>query len=177
METTTFQPKVHYISVIGPSQKICTPEIYQFGEWMGRCIANKGFGIVCGGMFGLMEAVCKGAKSAENTFHGATLGIIPGEDASKANAYCDIVVPSGLGFARNVLVVQTGEAVIAVGGGAGTLSEIAYAWQFGKPICAVEGLGGYSQEFAGKVIDQRGTRPIARAKTVEDVLSWLDLMW
>jgi uncharacterized protein (TIGR00725 family) len=177
METPHFEPRVHYLSVIGPSQGLCTPEIYAFGELLGRCIVNKGFGIVCGGMFGLMEAVCKGGKAAERTFHGATLGIIPGDEACTANAYCDIVVPTGMGYARNVLVVRTGEAVIAVGGGAGTLSEIAYAWQFGKPICAVQGLGGYSEAFAGKALDQRGGRPIALARSVEDVLSWIDLLW
>ncbi len=169
--------KVHYISIIGPSQKLCTPEIYAFGELLGTCLANKGFGIVCGGMFGLMEAVCKGAKSAAQTFHGATIGIIPGNEASEANAFCDIVIPTGLGFARNVLVVKTGEAVIAIGGGAGTLSEIGYAWQFAKPICAVHGLGGFSEEFAGRVLDIRQEKPIVLARTVEDVLSWVDLMW
>ncbi len=124
-----------------------------------------------------MEAVCKGGKKAERTFWGATIGIIPGENREEANAYCDIVIPTGMGFARNVLVVRAGEAVIAVGGGAGTISEIAYAWQFGKPICAVEGIGGWSNEFAGKILDSRFDRPIASARTVEDVLSWIDMMY
>jgi uncharacterized protein (TIGR00725 family) len=169
--------KIKYISVIGPSQKLCSPEIYAFGEWLGHCIVNKGYGIVCGGMFGLMEAICKGGKAAEQTFHGATIGIIPGDTADLANTYCDIVIPTGLGFARNALVVKAGEAVIAIGGGAGTLSEIGYAWQFAKPICAVKGLGGFSEEMAGRVLDNRQTVAIASAKSVEDVLSWLDGLW
>jgi uncharacterized protein (TIGR00725 family) len=169
--------KIPYISLIGPSESQCTPEIYAFGELLGHCLVNKGLGIVCGGKLGFMEAVCKGAKKAERTFWGATIGIIPGENREDANPYCDIVIPTGLGFARNVLVVRAGEAVVAVGGGAGTISEIAYAWQFGKPICAVEGIGGWSNEFAGKILDSRFDRPIASARTVEDVLSWIDLMY
>lgn len=169
--------RIPYLSLIGPSLTQCSPEVYAFGEWLGRCLVNKGFGIVCGGMLGFMEAVCKGGKAAERTFHGATIGIIPGENQSEANAYCDIVIPTGMGYARNVLVVRAGEAVIAVGGGAGTISEIAYAWQFGKPICAVQGVGGWSNEFAGKVLDSRFERPIAAARSVEDVLSWLDKMY
>jgi uncharacterized protein (TIGR00725 family) len=169
--------RVRYLSVIGPSQKLCTPEIYAFGEWLGQCLADKGYGIVCGGTLGLMEAVCKGAKAATQTFQGATIGIIPGDDARDANAYCDIVIPTGMGFARNVLVVKTGAAAIAVGGGAGTLSEISYAWQFGKPICAVQGLGGFSEELAGRVLDNRFDQPIAIARSVEDVLHWVDGLW
>ena len=177
MEKSKVANKIHYVSVIGPSEKLCSPEIYAFAEQLGICLANKGIGIVCGGKLGIMEAVCKGAKSARDTFHGATVGIIPDEDAAAANGYCDIVIPTGMGFARNVLVVRAGEAVIALGGGAGTLSEIAYAWQFGKPICAVIGYGGYSEELAGRVLDQRYETPIAKAKSVEDVLSWVDLLW
>lgn len=165
--------RVRYLSLIGPSIHTCTPEIYAFGEALGRSLVDAGYGIVCGGMQGFMEAVCKGAKSSEATFRGATIGIIPGEQRTEANAYCDIVIPTGLGFSRNVLVVRSGEAVIACGGGAGTVSEIAYAWQFGKPICGITGFGGWSEEFAGKVIDSRYSIPIATARSVEEVVAWL----
>lgn len=165
--------RVRYLSLIGPSVHTCTPEIYAFGELLGRRLVDAGYGIVCGGLLGFMEAVCKGAKASGSTFRGATIGIIPGEKASDANAYCDIVIPTGIGFSRNVLVVRTGEAVIAVGGGAGTVSEIAYAWQFGKPICGITGYGGWSEEFAGKVIDNRFTTPIASASSPEEVIDWL----
>ena len=165
--------RVRYLSLIGPSLHTCTPEIYAFGQLLGRRLVDAGYGIACGGLFGFMEAVCKGAKASEATFRGATIGIIPGENRSEANPYCDIVIPTGIGFSRNVLVVRSGEAVIAVGGGAGTVSEIAYAWQFGKPICGITGFGGWSEEFAGKVIDNRYSTPIATAASPEEVLQWL----
>lgn len=176
-DQATTQGKVYYLSLIGPSASECTPEMYAFGQHLGHCLVNKGFGIVCGGLQGFMEAVCKGAKQAEETFFGATVGIVPGETPEEANPYCDIVIPTGMGYARNVMVVRAGQAVIAVGGGAGTVSEIAYAWQFHKPICAVKGLGGWSDTFAGMRLDSRQDRPIAIAKSVEDVLSWVDMLY
>ncbi len=168
--------KHQYISVFGPSQAHCSKEVYAFGEALGKCLANKGFGIVCGGMGGLMEAVCKGAQSAELSFYGGTIGIIPGEDAKLANPYCDIVIPSGLGIGRNLLVARTGFAAIAVAGGSGTLSEIAFAWQLGKPVCCVQKFGGWSEELADRKLDFRHDTPITPAKNLEDVLSWLDML-
>jgi hypothetical protein len=169
--------KRKYISVVGPAAATCTKPVYELGLELGLCLANKGFGIVCGGGGGLMEAVCKGSKSASGTFEGSTIGILPGEHAHEANPYCDIVIPTGLGIARNILVVRSGLAVIAVGGGSGTLSEIAFAWQLGKPICAMSNVEGWSKELAGKQLDQRHEGSIFEAKSLEDALSWLDQLF
>lgn len=168
--------KPKYVSVFGPSHMHCSAEVYAFGENLGTSLVNKGFGIVCGGMGGLMEAVCKGAKNAELDFYGATIGIIPGEDPAEANPFCDIVIPSGLGIGRNLMVARTGFAAIGVGGGAGTLSEIAFAWQLGKPLCCLTAFGGWSAELADRKLDFRQDKKIVAAKNLEDVLSWLDML-
>ncbi|MBK9291272.1 MAG: TIGR00725 family protein [Bacteroidetes bacterium] len=130
--------------IIGPNAGNCPQQLYEFGVELGRKIATVAPAIVCGGMGGFMEAVCRGAKS--NTQHNClTIGILPGSDPQSGNRWLDIVIPSGLGLARNVLVVQSAHVVVAAGGGAGTLSEIAFALQTGKTVICVHGFGGFSE--------------------------------
>jgi hypothetical protein len=116
------------VSVIGASS--CTPEEEVVAEEVGRRLAQAGAVLVCGGGAGVMEAACRGARRAG----GLTLGILPGDQASAGNEHLSLALPTGLGEARNVLVVRAGEAVIAIGGGTGTLSEIAHALRLGKPV-------------------------------------------
>ncbi len=116
------------ISVIGGNQ--CNTEVSRLAYEVGKEIANNRALLVCGGLGGVMEAACKGAKEAG----GITIGILPGEDEKSANSYVDIKIPTGLGYARNVLVVKTGHAVIAIDGSTGTLSEIAHALNYNKPV-------------------------------------------
>jgi hypothetical protein len=120
------------IGVIGNS--VCSEEVIQIAEEVGREIAKRKGVLVCGGLTGVMEAVARGAKAAG----GLTVGIIPGNRASDANSYIDIPIVTGLGYARNVLVVQSSEVVIAIRGKYGTLSEIAYALQFGIPVVGLQ---------------------------------------
>ena len=120
------------IGVIGNS--VCSEEVIQIAEEVGREIARRKGVLVCGGLTGVMEAVARGAKAAG----GLTVGIIPGNRASDANSYIDIPIVTGLGYARNVLVVQSSEVVIAIRGKYGTLSEIAYALQFGIPVVGLQ---------------------------------------
>ncbi len=124
-----------FIAVCGPGK--ANPELLALAEAVGQELALAGFGVVCGGRGGVMEAACRGAKAAG----GSTLGILPGYDAGEANQYVDIPVCTGMGEARNVIVVATGEAVIAVGGEWGTLSEIALALKLGKQVIALAGYG------------------------------------
>ena len=119
------------IGVIGGAE--CTPEIYEIAREVGGEIAKNGFSLVCGGLTGVMEAACRGAKEVG----GITIGILPTSDKRDANPYVDVVIPTGLGHARNVLVVHTSDAVIAVDGETGTLSEIAIALKVGKPIVGI----------------------------------------
>jgi uncharacterized protein (TIGR00725 family) len=114
------------IAVIGAAD--ATPEEYNAGQEVGRLIAKNNEMLVCGGLYGVMEAACKGAKENE----GLTIGIVP--DTGNGNQYLDIVIRTGLGHARNILVAQSADAVIAIGGGYGTLSEIAIALKMKKPV-------------------------------------------
>lgn len=123
------------VSVIGESR--AETKNYELAEKLGRLLAEAGFQIICGGLSGIMEAVTKGAKSAG----GTTIGILPGYNPKEANPYIDISIATGVGYARNLAVVLSGEAVIAVGGKYGTLSEIAYALHFDKPVIALNSWG------------------------------------
>jgi uncharacterized protein (TIGR00725 family) len=119
------------ITVCGPNEP--TEEERTLAEAVGRAIASAGCALVCGGRGGVMAAACKGAKAAG----GTTIGILPGYDRSDANEWVDFAIPTGLGHARNALVVSSGDAVIAVGGGFGTLSEIGLALKMGKPVISL----------------------------------------
>jgi uncharacterized protein (TIGR00725 family) len=120
------------ISVIGASE--ASPEETALAEEVGRRLAEKGATIVCGGLTGVMEAACRGAAAA----NGLTIGILPGEDPTKANPYVKVPIVTGLGYARNAIVARTGRAVIAIGGAYGTLSEIAFACQSGIPVVGLK---------------------------------------
>lgn len=157
------------ISILGPNQAECTDEIYQFGIKLGKLLADQNKRIVSGGMQGLMEAVFKGAHQSENYQFGMTIGILPGLSKDEANSYADIIIPTGIGLARNQIVVNTGDVVIAIAGGAGTLSEIAFAWQLKKKIICFEGFGGWSEKLARQKLDSRRIESIQSAKTLEEI--------
>src|SRR4030042_1807265 len=116
------------IAVIGNSS--CSPEEAKLAGSVGELLAQRGATIICGGLGGVMEAACRGAKSQG----GLTVGILPGQDSSMANPCVDIPVVTGIGEARNLAVVKSAQAVIAVGGSYGTLSEIAYALKGNIPV-------------------------------------------
>jgi uncharacterized protein (TIGR00725 family) len=113
---------------VGPGD--AGPEVVVAAEAVGRALAARGAVVVCGGLGGAMEAACRGAKEAG----GTTVGLLPGLDRRDANPYVDVAVPTGLGEARNALVVRTADALVAVGGGYGTLSEIGLALRTGKRV-------------------------------------------
>ncbi len=117
-----------FIAVIGGSE--CSEEVARLAEAVGQELARRGAVVVCGGLGGVMEAACRGAK-AEG---GTTVGILPGHSRADANPYVDIPIVTGIGYARNTIVVRSAEAVIAIDGGFGTLSEIAHALQEGIPV-------------------------------------------
>ena len=121
------------ISVIGSSNPV-TREHVELAEEVGRELARRDIMVVCGGLSGIMEAVCRGAKSEG----GTTIGILPGRAAAEANSYVDIPIVTSMGYSRNVIVVHTGQAVIAVGGAFGTLSEIAHALSDGIPVIGLK---------------------------------------
>ncbi|MFL2804244.1 MAG: TIGR00725 family protein [Dehalococcoidia bacterium] len=116
------------VSVIGESSATTQNENYAFE--VGRLLAKSNLILACGGLGGVMEAACKGAKSEG----GTTIGILPGINISESNQWIDIPICTGLGYARNVIVARTGIVAIAIGGAYGTLSEIAYALAEDKPV-------------------------------------------
>lgn len=124
------QPK-RIIAVIGGAQP--SSRETRLAEEVGRELARRGVALVCGGLGGVMEAACKGARSEG----GLTIGILPGDKREAANNYVQIPIVTGLGYARNIAVVKTAQAVIAVGGSYGTLSEISHALQGGIPVCGL----------------------------------------
>ena len=121
-----------FIGVIGGSK--CTDETAEMAREVGRNIAEKGGVLICGGLGGVMEWACKGAREAG----GNTIGILPGEDRNEANPYVTIPIPTGLGLARNTIVVGSCDAVIALPGRAGTLSEIGFAMNRGIPVICLK---------------------------------------
>jgi uncharacterized protein (TIGR00725 family) len=132
------------VAVVGAGA--CDPEIASWAEEVGRAIGEAGAVLVCGGRGGVMEAACRGAKGRG----GLTVGILPGTDRSEANAFIEVALPSGLGEARNALVVRAADAVIAIAGEFGTLSEIAFALKIGKPVI---GLATWQLAKSGQPVD------------------------
>jgi len=120
--------KKKFIAVIGGSA--CSKEEAELAEAVGRKLAKQGAILVCGGLSGVMEAACKGA-SAEG---GITIGILPGDSRQSANRHVQIPIVTGMGYARNAVVVKSAQAVIAIGGSYGTLSEISHALQSDIPV-------------------------------------------
>jgi len=116
------------IAIIGA--RACDNEISQIAEQMGGLLAKSGYTIICGGLGGVMKAACKGAKAN----NGTTIGILPGDDPNDANQYVDIAIATGAGISRNLIIIRSAVAVIAISGGFGTLSELAFALQLEKPV-------------------------------------------
>jgi uncharacterized protein (TIGR00725 family) len=119
------------VAVVGPGD--ASPEELHAAEEIGAGLAAAGAVVVTGGLGGVMEAACRGARSRR----GRTVGILPGEDRDAANGWVEIAIATGLGELRNGLVVRAADAVVAVGGGHGTLSEVALALKLGRPVVGV----------------------------------------
>lgn len=132
-------------------------------EQAGEMLARRGITLVTGGRGGVMEAASRGAAGAG----GLTVGIMPGTDARSANPWCDVVIPTGLGHARNVLTALAGDFIVAVGGGAGTLSELCFGWIHARPIYVLGGSGGWSDRLAGGVLDHRASSVIVPCDSIE----------
>jgi uncharacterized protein (TIGR00725 family) len=142
------------VTVVGDTE--ATPALIVLAERVGALLATLGVTLITGGRSGVMEAACRGARRAG----GVTVGILPSDDPRQANRWCSIVIPTGLGHARNVITALAADVVIAVGGGAGTLSELAFAWIHGRPILLVTGSGGWADALAGRRLDARRSSAI-----------------
>jgi uncharacterized protein (TIGR00725 family) len=137
-------PPRAWIAVAGAGE--AAPWELAAAEEAGAAVAEAGCGLVCGGLGGVMEAACRGARSRG----GLTVGLLPGVDRDAANGWVVVALPTGLGEARNALVVRAADAVVAIGGGWGTLSEIALALKAGVPVV---GVGTWEPALSGAVVE------------------------
>ncbi len=151
------------VTVIGRYD--ATESQYELGRAIGRLIAELDMVAITGGRAGLMEAVARGCVEAG----GMSIGLLPGERFEESNPYNTIVIPTGIGYARNSMNVLAADVVIVVGGAAGTLSEMAFAWSYRKPIIALRTSGGWAEELAGKCIDHRHNEPVRAVDTIEQL--------
>jgi uncharacterized protein (TIGR00725 family) len=145
-----------YIAVVGAGLPDAPTD--SVAEAVGRAVAEAGAVLVCGGLSGVMEAACRGARQAG----GITIGLLPGDDRRHANPHVTVAIATGLGEARNSIVARTADALIAVGGEFGTLSEIALALKMGKPVV---GLATWELHRAGEPVTA-----IVPANTAEDAV-------
>ena len=157
------------ILVIGYNSDSCTRNAYDVAYDVGKEVAKSGAKLITGGLGGVMEAASKGARDA----NGIALGIIPFEEFSEANEYCDIVVCSGMGYARNFITAYSADGVIIVGGGIGTLIEAGIAYMKKKPVVAVAGSGGVADQYAGKYLDDRKLVKISSANSPKEAVDFI----
>lgn len=160
--------------MIGAASEPPSPPLAALAEAVGRGIVDGGHRLVTGGLLGVMQAASRGAAASARCGDGHILGVLPGYDRDTANPFVQVVIPTGSQLARNVLVVAMADVVVAIGGGAGTLSEVALAWQLGKPIVALTGLAGWSDALAGTCLDGRHATPIRAATDAATALAAVD---
>lgn len=139
----------------------------------GRALAARGWHLLCGGGGGVMEAACRGFAAARKSPGIVSLGLLPGDDEASGNRFLDIALPTGLGLARNAVIARAAHGLIAVGGCAGTLSEIALCWQMGKPVVAVAPSGGWAAGLAGRPVDGRRADQVLSAASGSEAVELL----
>ena len=162
-------PKKTQILVIGHDNAGCTPEHEKVAYETGSEIAKAGCVLVCGGLAGVMKAACKGAH--ENG--GLTVGILPQNDPSYANEFCDIVIPTGMGHTRDFLTALSADGVIVIGGGSGTLSEVCASYMHKKPIAALKNTGDVAAKYADTYLDHRENVKIEGFDSPKEAVEYL----
>ncbi len=163
---TTHVAKKRQILVIGNNTKGCTARHEKVGYEVGTHIARSGSVLVTGGLGGVMNAASHGAHDAG----GLCVGIIPQDDASVANQYCDIVVPTGMGFARDFINALSADGIIIIGGGSGTLSEVCAAYMHKRPMVAIRGMGGTIETYIDGFLDHRQHGRIVGTDTPQEAV-------
>ena len=158
--------KKRQILVIGHNTNGCTPEHEKAAYDVGVEIAKSESVLITGGLGGVMTAASHGAKDA----NGLTVGIIPQADASEANEFCDIVIPTGMGLTRDFLNALTADGVIIIGGGSGTLSETCAAYMNKKPMVAIRNLNGPVAQYIDGFLDHRENVKIIGVDSAQDAV-------
>lgn len=140
------------VAVIGNKKVEAGSKRAQLAFEIGKVLVDNGYRVQTGGLGGVMHEVMKGCRASKNYREGDTVALVPSFDPSTASEYADVVIPTGLDAMRNALVANA-DAVVGVGGGAGTLCEYAFAWSFKRLIVAFENSGGWSEKLAGTRLD------------------------
>ncbi len=161
------------VAVIGASK--ADSKTMETANHVGAAVAGMGWHLLTGGGSGVMEAACQGFSQNRQKPEQLAIGILPTEDADFANKYVDIAIPTGMGWARNAIIARTARGLIAVGGCSGTLSEVAFAWQAGRPVAALSDSGGWSEKLAGQAIDNRRNDVVFAARTARDAVEFLKM--
>jgi uncharacterized protein (TIGR00725 family) len=161
--------KRHQILVIGHDKAGCTPDHEKMAYETGNEIAKSGTVLITGGLGGVMKAASHGAHDAD----GLVVGIIPQNDASFANEYCDIVIPTGMGHTRDFLTALSADGVIVIGGGSGTLTEICASYVHKKPIAALKNSGGVAAKYADQYLDHRNHVKIVGVDSPKDAVKYI----
>jgi uncharacterized protein (TIGR00725 family) len=141
------------VAVIGDGNAAESSEPWRLAEALGERLVDAGYRVLTGGLGGVTEAASRGARRSASHAPGAVVGLLPGGEPADANPYVDLAIATGLGHLRNALVAHA-DAVVAIGGGAGTLSELALAWMHGRLVLAFR-TGGWSGRLAGQRLDDR----------------------
>lgn len=132
--------RIRMVAVVGSGGPLAPAE-QALVEALGATLAAAGYGIVCGGLGGVMKAVARGARTAPPP-RPPIVGLLPDYDFASGNEYLDIVLPTGMGHARNALIAAAGDAIVCIGGATGALSEVALARKIGRPVLAFTATGG-----------------------------------
>lgn len=156
-------PRKIQILVIGHNDNGCTAVHEKIAYDVGSEVAKTGAILITGGLGGVMKAASKGAFEAG----GISVGILPQNDFSFANEFCDIVIPSGMGLTRDFLNALSADGIIIVGGGSGTLSEICAAYMHRKPMVAIKGTGGSAEKYVDDYLDHRKNVKIIGVDTAQ----------
>ncbi len=158
--------KKHQILVIGNNTNGCTPKHEKIAYDVGVEIAKSDSILITGGLGGVMAAASHGAHDA----NGLTVGIIPQDNAAMANEFCDIVIPTGMGLARDFVNALTADGVIIVGGGSGTLSEVCAAYMYKKPMVAIRNIKSSIEPYIDGFLDHRENIKIIGVDTPQDAV-------
>lgn len=161
--------KKHQILVIGHDDDGCTPLHEKLAYDTGVEIAKSGAVLISGGLGGVMRAASQGAQEAG----GLTVGIIPFDNASTANAYCDIVIPTGMGHTRDFLTALSADGVIIIGGGSGTLTEVCASYVHNKPMAALKNSGNVASKYADQYMDHRNKVKIVGVDSPKEAVKYI----
>jgi len=151
------QQRRKLVAVIGDANVSSGSPKDLLAEQTGRLLVDAGFRVLTGGLGGVMEAACRGARASARYQPGDTVAVLPGHDPADANPFVDVAIPSGLDHVRNSIVAHA-DAVIAIGGGAGTMSEICLAWIYKRLVVALK-VDGWSGKIADQRVDERVRYP------------------